>query len=125
GGVGISRCVGGSFSWALSLRRSRGAIGSCFWALNVALALIKERRAMLLALVAVIAMAAVSVYMLPAIRTPNVTSLTDDSSIRRFDYMRAGLRLIPRHPILGVGMESQKYHWKEWGFPGDYVTHTH
>jgi O-antigen ligase len=33
--------------------------------------------------------------------------------------------LIPSHPILGVGIDSQKYHWKEWGFPGDYVTHTH
>jgi O-antigen ligase len=39
--------------------------------------------------------------------------------------MRAGLRLIPHHPIFGVGLDSQKYHWKEWGFPGDYVTHTH
>jgi hypothetical protein len=121
----VSLSLAGMFSLALILTASRGAITSCILALIVTLALIRERRAMLLALVAVIAMAAVSVYMLPAIRTANVTSLTDDSSIRRFDYMRAGLRLIPRHPIFGVGMESQKYHWKEWGFPGDYVTHTH
>src|SRR5262245_53862673 len=114
----VSLSLAGMFSLALILTGSRGSIAPCILALIVTLALIKERRAMLLALVAVIAMADVSVYMLPAIRTANVTSLTDDSSIRRFDYMRAGLRLIPRHPIFGVGMESQKYHWKEWGFPG-------
>jgi hypothetical protein len=120
-----SLSLAGMFSLALILTASRGAIASCLLALLVTLALIKERRAMLLALVAVVAMAGVSVYMLPAIRTPHVTSLTDDSSKMRFDYMRAGLRLIPRHPVFGVGMDSQKYHWKEWGFPGDYITHTH
>jgi O-antigen ligase len=39
--------------------------------------------------------------------------------------MRAGLRVIPRHPWLGVGLDAHKRHWHEWGFPGDYVTHTH
>ena len=39
--------------------------------------------------------------------------------------MRAGLRLIPEHPLLGVGADAHKHHWREWGFPGDYVTHTH
>src|SRR5262249_49911450 len=79
----VSLSLAGIFSLALILTASRGSIASCIVALIVTLALIKERRAMLLALVAVIAMAAVSVYMLPAIRTPNVTSLTDDSTIRR------------------------------------------
>jgi len=121
----VSLSLAGMFSLALILTASRGAIASCILALLVTLALIKERRAMLLALVAVMAMAAVSVYMVRAIRTPDMTSLTDDSSKRRFDYMRAGLRLIPQHPIFGVGLDSQKHHWKEWGFPGDYITHTH
>jgi O-antigen ligase len=121
----VSLSLAGMFSLALILTGSRASIASCILALLVTLALIKERRAMLLALVAVIAMAAVSVYMVSAIRTPNVRSLTDDSSKRRFNYMRAGLRLIPHHPIFGVGLDSQKYHWKEWGFPGDYITHTH
>jgi len=121
----VSLSLAGMFSLALILTASRGAIASCILALIVTLVLIKERRAMLLALVAVIAMAAVSVYMLPAIRTARVAVFKDDSSERRFEYMCAGLRLIPRHPVFGVGMDSQKYHWKEWGFPGDYVTHTH
>jgi hypothetical protein len=121
----VSLSLAGMFSLALILTASRGAIATCILALLVTLALIKGRRAMLLALVAVIAMAAVSVYMVRAIRPPNATSLTDDSSKRRFNYMLAGLRLIPQHPIFGVGLDSQKSHWKEWGFPGDYVTHTH
>ena len=121
----VSLSLAGMFSLALILTGSRASIASCILALLVTLALIKERRAMLLALVAVIAMAAASVYMVSAIRTPNVRSLTDDSSKRRFNYMLAGLRLIPRHPVFGVGLDSQKYHWKEWGFPGDYITHTH
>jgi hypothetical protein len=121
----VSMSLAGVFSLALILTASRGVIASCILALLVTLALMKERRAALLALVAVVAMAAVSVCLVPAIRTPQVTNLTDDSSKRRFDYMRAGLRLIPRHPVFGVGLDSQKYHWKEWGFPGDYITHTH
>ncbi len=121
----VSLSLAGMFSLALILTASRGAIASYILALLVTLALIKERRAMLLALVVVMAMAPVSVYMVRAIRPPNATRLADESSKRRFDYMRAGLRLIPQHPIFGVGLNSQKYHWKEWGFPGDYITHTH
>jgi hypothetical protein len=121
----VSLSLAVMFSLALIMTASRAIIASCMLALLVILALTKERRATLLALVAVVVMAAISVYMLPAIRTPRITSLTDDSSKMRFEYMSAGLRLIPRHPVFGVGMDAQKYHWKEWGFPGDYITHTH
>ena len=38
---------------------------------------------------------------------------------------KPGLKLIPQRPLLGVGMDSHKRHWREWGFPGDYITHTH
>jgi O-antigen ligase len=120
----VSLSLAGMFSLALIMTASRASIASCILALLVTLALIKERRAMLLALIVVMAMGAVSVYMVRAIRPPNATSLKDDSSKRRFDYMRAGLRLIPQHPIFGVGLDSQKYHWKEWGFPGDSHAHS-
>lgn len=121
----ISLSLAGLFSLALILTASRGVIASCMLALLITLGLMKERRAALLALVVVVAMGAVSACMLPSIRTKSVMKLTDDSSERRFGYMLAGLRLIPSYPIFGVGLDSQKYHWKEWGFPGDYVTHTH
>ena len=121
----VSLSLAGLFSLALILTASRAVIASCILALLVVLGLLKERRAALLALAAVVAMGSISVYMLPAIRTARVAVFKDDSSERRFGYMRAGLRLIPHHPIFGVGMDSQKYHWKEWGFPGDYITHAH
>jgi hypothetical protein len=121
----ISLSLAGLFSLALILTASRAVIASCMLALLIVLCLMRERRATLLALVIVVAMGAISACMLPSIRTTQVTKFTDDSSERRFGYMVAGLRLIPSHPIFGVGIDSQKYHWKEWGFPGDYVTHTH
>ncbi|HYE74102.1 MAG TPA: O-antigen ligase family protein, partial [Blastocatellia bacterium] len=52
-------------------------------------------------------------------------SFNDDSAMRRISYMRAGLKVIPQHPLFGVGMDSLKRHWKDWGFPGSYITHTH
>jgi hypothetical protein len=124
----VSLALAGLFSLALILTASRAVIASCMLALLITLALMKDRRAMLLALVVVVAMGTVSACMLPSIRTTQAMNLTDDSSKRRFEYMRAGLRLIPSHPIFGVGLDSLKYHWKEWGFPvfsDDYVTHTH
>jgi O-antigen ligase/polysaccharide polymerase Wzy-like membrane protein/PDZ domain-containing protein len=121
----ISLSLAGLFSLALILTASRGVIASCMLALLITLGLMKERRAALLALVVVVAMGAVSACMLPSIRTTRVMNLSDDSSKGRFGYMAAGLQLIPSHPIFGVGLDSLKYHWKEWGFPGDYVTHTH
>jgi hypothetical protein len=121
----VSFSLAGLFSLALIMTGTRAVIASCALALLVILVLIiKERRAALLALVAIIAMTAVSVYALPAIRTQRVTRLKDDSAKMRFEYMLAGLRMIPRYPIFGVGMDSQKHHWKEWGFPGEYHTHS-
>jgi hypothetical protein len=117
-----SLSLAGLFSLALILTASRSVIASCILSLLVILGLMKERRVALLALVVVVAMSAVSAGMMASIRTAQVMN---DSSERRFGYMCAGLRLIPSHPVFGVGMDSQKYHWKEWGFPGDYVTHTH
>jgi hypothetical protein len=121
----ISLSLAGLFSMALVMTATRAVIASCALALLIILVLtIKERRAALLALVAVVAMTAVSVYALPSIRTQRVTRLTDDSAKMRLEYMLAGLRMIPRYPIFGIGMDSQKHHWKEWGFPGNYHTHS-
>src|SRR5262249_28191182 len=70
----VSLSLAGMFSLALVLTASRGVIVSCILTLLIILSLVKERRAALLALVAVVAMGAVSVYMLPAIRTAHVTN---------------------------------------------------
>jgi O-antigen ligase len=60
-----------------------------------------------------------------AITVTRLPVTLDDSANRRVAYMEAGLRVIPQRPFLGVGMDSAKRHWREWGFPGDYITHTH
>lgn len=113
------------FSLTLILTASRAIIISCLFALTTVSSIAGGRRAMLAALVAAIAIGGVTFYTLRSSRTLNAMSFSDDSSERRIGYMRAGLRVIPQHPLLGVGMDAHKRHWTEWGFPGDYVTHTH
>src|SRR5262249_54228129 len=76
-------------------------------------------------LVLMVLLTPIAVMVLIAERAPQTGRLADDSASRRLAYMSAGARLIPRHPLFGVGIDSHKLHWKEWGFPGDYVTHTH
>jgi len=113
------------FSLALILTASRAVIASFLLALLAVAGLTGGRRVALAAIAAVLALGAFSVYVLTGARTPVAASFADDSSARRLAYMRAGLRLIPEHPLLGVGADAHKHHWREWGFPGDYVTHTH
>lgn len=113
------------FSLTLILTASRAIIISCLFALAAVSIIAGGRRAMLAALIAAIAIGGLTFYTLRSSRTLSAMSFSDDSSERRIGYMRAGLRLIPQHPLLGVGMDAHKRHWTEWGFPGDYVTHTH
>ena len=113
------------FSLTLVLTASRSAIVSCLCALLTISIIIGGRRILLTTLAAAILLGGLAIYTLNSSRTLSALSLTDDSAARRISYMQAGLRLIPQHPLLGVGMDSHKRHWTEWGFPGDYVTHTH
>lgn len=115
----------GVLSAALVLTASRGVLVSYLLAL-VLISLLSARRGVVVTTLATAGLLGViSAAVLISTRTANVAQLIDDSSSRRIGYMRAGLRLIPDHPLLGVGMDSHKLHWKEWGFPGEYVTHTH
>jgi hypothetical protein len=114
-----------SFALALVLTASRAVIASFLGALLAVSGLLANRRVALGALGAALALALGGVYVLHATRTAGAVNFSDDSAARRVSYMKAGLRLIPRHPLLGVGMDAHKRHWKEWGFPGEYVTHTH
>ncbi len=113
------------FSLTLILTASRATIISCLFALAAVSIIVGGRRALLAALVAAIVIGSLTFYTLRSSRTLSAMSFSDDSSERRIGYMRAGLRVIPQHPLLGVGMDAHKRHWTEWGFPGDYVTHTH
>ena len=110
------------FALALVLTASRAVIAAFIVALLVVSISIGGRLAQALALGAALLLGGVGYYVITITRLP-VT--LDDSASRRIAYMEAGLRLIPQHPLLGVGMDSVKRHWHELGFPGDYITHTH
>ncbi len=115
----------GVFSLALVLTASRAVIVSFLMAITLTALLSRRRRALAATLAAVLLLGVVALAVLISSRAGNVARLLDDSASRRVGYMKAGLRLIPAHPLLGVGMDSHKAHWREWGFPGEYVTHTH
>ncbi len=113
------------FSAALVLTASRAVIASYLIALVLTSLLIASRRVALVTLVIAIGIGGLAASVLLSTRTPSAINFDDDSSTRRIGYMKAGLRLIPQHPLLGVGMDAHKQHWHEWGFPGEYITHTH
>jgi O-Antigen ligase/PDZ domain len=117
------------FSTALVLTASRAVILSFL----ITLILIsfsvggstRGRLAPLVALFIALLLGGLSLYVITSARQRVTLNFDDDSSLRRLGYMQAGLRMIPQHPLLGVGIDSHKRHWREWGFPGDYITHTH
>lgn len=113
------------FSVTLVLTASRAVIVSYLIALVLTSLLVASRRVALVTLVVAIVMGGLAAAVLFSTRTISAISFGDDSSLRRIGYMKAGLRLIPQHPLLGVGMDAHKQHWHEWGFPGEYITHTH
>jgi len=112
------------FGLALVLTASRAVIASFIVTLLI-VSLSAGRRAVMIALIAAILLGALGVYTVTSSRQQTMTSFKDDSTTRRIGYMKAGLRVIPKYPLLGIGMDSHKLHWQELGFPGYYITHTH
>jgi hypothetical protein len=117
------------FALALIFTASRAVIAAFLLALLlVSLGVSRtggSRHTALAALLVILSLGGLSIAVIRVARQTGATTFSDDSAARRLGYMQAGLRLIPRHPWLGVGMDSHKLHWREWGFPGEYVTHTH
>lgn len=113
------------FSVTLVLTASRAVIVSYLIALVLTSLLVASRRVALITFIVAIGIGSIAASVLLSTRTSSAISFGDDSSARRIAYMKAGLRLIPQHPLLGVGMDAHKQHWREWGFPGEYITHTH
>ena len=113
------------FSLTLILTASRAVIASFLIALVLTAILMASRRLAIITLIAALIVGGIAAYVLIATRTTSAVNFGDDSSARRIGYMQAGLKLIPQHPLLGVGMDAHKKHWHEWGFPGEYITHTH
>ncbi len=112
------------FGLALVLTASRAVIASFIVTLLI-VSLSAGRRTVMIGLIAASLLGALGIFVVTSARQQVVTSFKDDSTIRRIGYMQAGLKVIPQHPLLGIGMDSHKLHWQKLGFPGDYVTHTH
>ncbi len=113
------------FSLTLALTASRAVSAAFLLAFLLVSLAVGGRRTKVAALLLIVLLGGVSVYVISTARQTGTISFSDDSSARRLAYMRAGLKLIPQHPWLGVGQDAHKLHWREWGFPGAYVTHTH
>jgi O-antigen ligase len=58
-------------------------------------------------------------------RTSGALLLDDASASLRYQVAKAGAARIMMHPFFGVGMDSVKTHWHEWGFPGNVIIHMH
>ncbi|MFN0120372.1 MAG: O-antigen ligase family protein [Blastocatellia bacterium] len=112
-------------SLALALTSARAPIVAMLLALGMVSVFAGGRRIIVPALLVALALGFFSWQALLLTRTEKAGSFTDDSAKRRMGYLLAGARMIPRHPLLGVGMDAHKRHWREWEFPGDYITHTH
>jgi hypothetical protein len=113
------------FALALLLTSSRAAMAAFLVALVAMSVLAGGKRIAVAAVVISVVLGSMAYFTLISTRAATTGRFIDDSTARRLGYMRAGLRLIPQHPLLGVGMDAHKLHWREWGFPGDYITHTH
>jgi O-antigen ligase/polysaccharide polymerase Wzy-like membrane protein len=113
------------FSTALILTATRAVIASFIIAVFFVSIISGSRLASILALLIALPLGGLGLYVITKTREQTAIRFNDDSTARRLSYMQAGLRVIPKHPLTGVGMDSVKLHWKEWGFPGEYITHTH
>jgi O-antigen ligase len=58
-------------------------------------------------------------------RTSGALFLNDASASLRSQVAKVGAARILMHPFFGVGMDSVKTHWHEWGFPGNAIIHLH
>jgi O-antigen ligase len=89
------------FTTALILTGSRASIVSFLATMFVVLISVIGRKGALAAAALVVLLAPVAMMVLVAERAPQTGTLADDSASRRLAYMRAGMRVIPHHPLLG------------------------
>jgi len=82
----------------------------------------KARFAVLLAVALVLSLGALAVWQT---RAAGALRLQDASSQSRVQVARVALARVPTRPIFGHGMDAMHRHWREWGFLGDDMLHTH
>jgi len=98
------------------------AVGALVVAWRGAGASRKARFAVLVAVALVLSLGALAVWQT---RAAGALRLQDASSHSRVQVARVALARVPTRPIFGHGMDAMHRHWREWGFPGDDMLHTH
>ena len=106
------------FSGALLLTVTRASwLGFLISAFVIVLAG-ASRRAVLIVLACALPLVFVGLFVLQQKRNVGFFDQKDDSIQWRKTVQREGLHLLlskPRHMLVGVGMDSIKRHWREWG----------
>ena len=113
----LAVCVAG-IAFALLLTVTRGSQLSFIISSGVIVLLGASRRFVLVTLAAALALSMVGLYVLQQHRQVGFFDQTDGSIQYRQMMWRDGMRLwaeSPRHIAVGVGMDSIKTHWPEWG----------
>jgi O-antigen ligase len=108
----------GGLGSALLLTVTRASWLGCLVSTLIVLLLGVGRRAMILIGVLAIPLIIVGLLVLQQKRNVAFIDQTDQSTTWRETVWREGVKLLvskPRHLFLGVGMDSIKWHWREWG----------
>jgi hypothetical protein len=115
--VALAICVVG-IAFALLLTVTRGSQLSFIIAGGVIVLLGASRKMVLIALLTAVPLGLIGLYVLQTQRQVGFFDQKDGSIQYRQMMWRDGVRLwgeSPRHVVFGVGMESIKKHWPEWG----------
>ena len=103
---------------ALLLTVTRASWLGCLVSTLLVLFLGVGRRAMILIGVLAIPLILAGLFILQQKRNVAFIDQTDQSTTWRETVWREGVNLLvskPRHLIVGIGMDSIKWHWREWG----------
>ncbi|MEK6279728.1 MAG: O-antigen ligase family protein [Acidobacteriota bacterium] len=105
-------------SFALLMTVTRAVWFGCLVSSMIILALTVRRRTLVIVGALAIPLAFAGLYLLQQKRNVGFFDSRDASTTWRETVWRGGFNLLiskPRHLLLGIGMDSIKAHWREWG----------
>jgi hypothetical protein len=106
------------FCFSLVLTITRASWGAFLISSTVILLLGAGRRAILIVGLLVVPLVLAGLFFLQQKRNVGFFDQTDNSTTWRQTVWREGFDLLvskPRHLLVGIGMDSMKGHWREWG----------
>jgi O-antigen ligase len=117
------------FGFALLLTVTRASWFGCAVSTVLILVLGVGRRTLILLGLLAIPLVLAGLFVLQQKRNVSFIDQTDQSTTWRETVWREGFKLLiskPRHLLVGVGMDSIKGHWREWGlFEGGHIPWGH